>query len=61
MVSDLTKQILLPDFPLAADDGITVDGIYFSFYMKSNSNHTHIELNQPGHTRVSPLLNGCLR
>jgi hypothetical protein len=47
MVSDLTKQILLPDFPLAADDGITVDGIYFSFYMKSNSNHTHIELIGP--------------
>jgi len=43
-VLDLAKQILLPNFPLTADNGITLDGIYFSFYMKSISNHTHIEL-----------------
>jgi len=46
-VMDLAKQILLPNFPLTADDGITIDGLYFSFYMKSISNQTHIELIGP--------------
>jgi len=46
-VLDVAKQILLPNFPLTTDDGITVDGIYFSFYIKSISNHTHIELIGP--------------
>jgi hypothetical protein len=46
-VLDVAKQILLPNFPLTADDGITIHGIYFSFYMKSISNNTHIELIGP--------------
>ena len=46
-VSNIANQILLPNFSLIADDGRTLDGIYFSFYMKSISNHTHIELIGP--------------
>lgn len=56
-VLEVAKQILLPNFPLAADDGITTEGIYYSFYMKSISNHTHIELIGPtGEYSRHPLI-----
>ncbi len=46
-VAEVAKQLFLPNFPLAEDQGITLDGIYYSFYMKSISNHTRIELIGP--------------
>ena len=46
-VEKLAKQLSMPGFPLSVDDGITLDGIYYSFYMRSISNHTHIELVGP--------------
>lgn len=46
-LKSLVKQLSLADFPLSVDDGITLDGIYYSFYMRSISNHTRIELIGP--------------
>lgn len=56
-VLEVVKQIIMPNFSLTADDGITADGIYYSFYMKSISNYTHIELiGPPGEYSRNPLM-----
>jgi hypothetical protein len=56
-VMDVARQLSLPNFPLSMDDGITLDGISYSFYLKSISNHTRIELIGPsGPLSSHPLI-----
>jgi hypothetical protein len=56
-VLQVARQILEQNFPLGVDDGITIHGVYYSFYVKSISNHTHIELiGPPGEYSRNPLM-----
>jgi hypothetical protein len=56
-MTDIARQLSLPNFPLSVDDGITLDGISYNFYMRSISNNTHIELIGPnGPESRNPLI-----